>query len=380
MAENGQYMWRQRKKRKSLLTVWVVAVIILAALGTFAYEGLKVSDPANVAKKYLEQEVGVSEYELNAGARSLTNDNLFQQEFTVKYTADGKEEVKKLNLIQRDKKKFGIFEQWDFETQDAVDTIKVELIAPIHSQVLVNGVAPTDSEIKIDQAVSSGAVCYDLTGVEPGAILQVNGLPFDSYETTVSKEDEKLDVREKLVVGENAQTQMTEIAKSMINELFTAVIQGEKEDSLGDLFAQTPNKGNLFKAIKNNLYDGKDLKVSSMTFKGFKPVFGELYYPETGEDAYLGMELTLSYTCEYNLIEKTVEVVKAVEETSTEEAATEASSETASESETESEKEPETEIKTSTKKMSVEKEAKFYFKYIDGECIPTSMEVPNVIS
>lgn len=375
MADNSQYMWRQRRKRKSLLTVWIVAVIIMAALGTFAYEGLKESNPLNVAKKYLEQEIGVSEYELSAGTRSLNNDNLFQQEVNVKYTADGKEEERKLILLQQEKKKFGIFEQWDFETQDKGNTMEVELIAPVISQVLVNGVAPTDSEIKVDTAVAAGTVCYDLTEVEIGATLQVNGLPFDSYEAVITEDDAKLDLTEKLVVGENAKTQMTEMAKSMLNELFDVLIQGEKEDALGDLFAQTPNKSNLYKVLKKNLYDGEELKIASMTFKEFKPVFGELKYPEKEGDNDLGMEMTLGFTCDYNQIEKQV----VIKEKTTAVKDTESESETETETEA-AETEAETEIKTSTKRMSVKKEAKFYFKYMDGECVVTSMEVPNVLS
>ncbi len=363
MTENTQYKWRQRKKRKSLFTIWIVVVIVLSALGAFFYEGLKVSNPMNVAKQYLEDGIGVSEYELTAGPRSLNDQNVFQQEYTVKYTADGKEEVKKLNLVQQDDKKYGIFEQWDFEKAAESDRMEVKLIAPVSSQVLVNGVAPTDSEIKIDEAISPGAICYDLTGVEVGAKLQVNGLPFDSYETTITEKDTELDVREQLVVGENAKTQMSEMAKTMINELFTAVVQGQKADSLSKLFDQTPNKANLFKAMKKNLFNGDDLKVSSITFKDFKPEFGEVYYPAPEEDAFIGMNMTLNFTCEYTLAENNQE---ESEETDTAE-------ETA-------ESETETEAKKAPTKVSVSKKADFYFKYVDGKCVVTSMEVPTIIS
>ena len=208
--ENQQYKWRQRKKRNHLLTAWIT-----------------------VAKRYVEDTIGVKDYQVQTGARSLNNDNQFVQEYQFTYTADGKEVTKTINMLQQSEKRFGLFEQWDIDGAAEGKTADLEIIAPAGSQVLVNGVAPDSSQIKEDENLSPGAVCY----------------AFDSYEAALDTSAGVVDVRDQLVVGENAQTQMTELAKTMINELFTAAIQEKGASSLGSLFAQAANKDNLYKAI-----------------------------------------------------------------------------------------------------------------------------------
>lgn len=361
--ENQQYKWRQRKKRNNLLTAWIIGVIIVAAAVTFVINGTRDGNPLNVAKRYVEKVIGVSDYTVVTGARSLNNDNQFVQEYQFTYTADGKEVTKTINMIENTNKKFGLFDQWGVDGGAAEKTTDLELIAPAGSQVLVNGVAPDSSQIKEDENLSPGAVCYALSGVKTqDSKVQVNGLPFDSYETTIDDSTTVLDVRDQLVVGENAQTQMTEMAKTMINELFTAAMQEKGASSLSSLFAQAANKDNLYKAIHDNLFQDKTLKVSSLTFSEFKPTFGEVYYPGKGEDSYIGMEMTLSYQC-------TSEPADGQN--------TETESETEAETETESETNaPETEKSSSA---SATKEAKFYFKYVNGNCTVTTIEVPNAI-
>lgn len=359
--ENQQYKWRQRKKRNTLLTAWIIGVIIVAAAVTFVIDGTKDGNPLNAAKRYVENVIGVSDYKVETGARSLNNENQFVQEYQFTYTADGKEVTKTINMVEKKDKKYGLFDQWGMDGTATASTTDLELIAPAGSQVLVNGVAPDSTQIKEDENLSPGAVCYELTGVKTtDSKVQVNGLPFDSYETTIDGSIAVLDVRDQLVVGENAQTQMTEMAKTMINELFTAAIQEKGADSLSSLFAQAANKDNLYKAIHDNLFQNKALKADSITFSEFKPTFGDVYYPGKGEDSYIGMEMTLSYKCSYE--------PAGEQETETD---TEAESETESETNT-----PETEKSNSN---SATKEAKFYFKYVDGNCTVTTIEVPNAI-
>ena len=362
--ENQQYKWRQRKKRNTLLAAWIIAVIIVAAAITFVVDGTKNGNPLNVAKRYVENAIGVSDYQVETGARSLNNDNQFVQEYKFTYTADGKEVTKTINMLQQSNKRFGLFDQWGIDGEAAGKTIDLELIAPAGSQVLVNGVAPDASSVKEDENLSPGAVCYALTGVKAqDSKVQVNGLPFDSYETTIDPSTTVLDVREQLVVGESAQTQMTEMAKTMINELFTAAVQEKGASSLSSLFTQAANKDNLYKAIHDNLFQNKTLKVKSITFSDFKPTFGDVYYPGKEEESYIGMEMTLSYTCSY-------------EPTDGQEA--ESESETETEAETQ-ESETNTSETEKSNGNSATKEAKFYFKYVNGNCTVTTIEVPNAI-
>lgn len=347
---NQQYKWRQRKKRNTKITVWIVLVILLSVCGTFVYEGMQDSDPLRVAERYFAQEAGMDGYKVETGERSLNEHNQFVQEYTFSYTADGKEVAKTVHMIQQNEKKYGLFEQWVM-TDAKEDTRDLELIAPADSQVLLNGVAPDAGNVKADENLSSGAVCYLLQGVPAkDCRIQVNGLPFDSYEGILDTSSSVVDIREQLVVGENAQTQMKELGKSMINELFTAAVQDKKTENLGVLFDHVANKDNLFKAIKSNLYKDGVLQIQGLGFEGFEAVFGEVYYPGKEEESYIGMEMKLTYTCTYELLS---------EDSQEEEAA---------ESETED-----------TAETSAKKEAVFYFKYQDGNCIVTSVEVPGVI-
>lgn len=355
--ENQEYKWRQRKKRNTKIAIWIILVILVCVGGTFVYEGMKESDPLKVAERYFKQEEAVNEFEVITGERSLNDQNQFVQEYTFQYTADGKEISRTVNMIQKNEKKYGMFEQWEM-TAGSANTVSLELIAPAGSQVLLNGVSPDPTEVKEDENLSPGAVCYALSGIDADCTIQVNGLPFDSYEGALDTSSSIVDIREKLVVGENAQTQMLEIGKSMINELFTAAVENKKAEELGTLFDNAPNKANLYKAITNNLYNDDVLQVESIGFEGFEPTFGDVYYPGKEEESYVGIEMKLSYTCKY-------EPVVQEEETQSE------GSEEESESETETEA-AETEI-------SAQKEASFYFKYQDGNCIVTSVEIPNVI-
>lgn len=363
--DNQQYKWRQRKKRNTLLTVWIVAVIFGAAGGTFVYDGMKESDPLKVAKKYVESTVGVTEYETVTGARSLNDDNQFIQEYTFNYTADGKPVTQSLNMIQQTDKKYGLFEQWGVSSQKTASEMELELIAPKDSQVLINGYAPEADEIVQDEDLSPGAACYTFKSIPAdNATLQVSGLPFDYFEMKIDPTSSVLDVRDKLTVGTNAQTQMTEIGKQMINELFTAAVQDKGETGLGTLFDHAANKTNLYNAIRKNLYKDDVLQAESLSFSSFKAVFGDVYYPGKEEDSYIGIEMKLSYLCEYEPLK---------EEKETEE--TEGTEETAAEEETE-----QTEKETEAAVKSAEKEAVFYFKYSGGKCTVTSVEVPNAIS
>lgn len=355
--ENQEYKWRQRKKRNTKIAIWIIVVILISVGGTFVYEGMKESDPLKVAEKYFKHEEGVSDFEVTTGDRSLNDQNQFVQEYTFKYTADGKEVTKTVNMIQQNEKKYGMFEQWQMTTGSA-NTVALELIAPADSQVLLNGISPDATQVKEDANLSPGAVHYELSGVDADCTIQVNGLPFDSYEGKLDTSNSIVDIREKLVVGENAQTQMLEIAKSMINELFTAAVEKKSADDLGQLFDNAPNKANLYRAIVGNLYKDDVLQVESITFEGFNATFGDIYYPGKDEESYVGMEMKLSYTCKYE---------PAVVEEETEDTGEE------------TEETGETETEKQTTEKSAQKEATFYFKYQDGNCIVTSVEVPNVI-
>lgn len=120
-------------------------------------------------KRYVEDVIGVKDYQVQTGARSLNNDNQFVQEYQFTYTADGKEVTKTINMLQQSEKRYGLFEQWGIDGAAAEKTADLEIIAPAGSQVLVNGVAPDSSQIKEDENLSPGAVCYALTGVKaPG--------------------------------------------------------------------------------------------------------------------------------------------------------------------------------------------------------------------
>lgn len=353
--ENQQYKWRQRKKRNSKIVIWIVLVILLSVSGTFVYEGMQEADPQRVAEKYFKEEMGTTEYKVETGDRSLNSQNQFVQEYTFRYVADGKEASQKINMIQQNEKKYGLFEQWGM-TSAAGAVRDLELIAPVDSQVLINGVAPGSDEVKADENLSPGAVCYELKGIpEDDCKIQVNGLPFDSYEGMLDGTSSVIDIREMLTVGENAKTQMLETGKSMLNELFTAAVAKETADKLGTLFASAPNKENLLKAITNNLYKEDVLQVKSLSFEKFTAEFGELYYPGKEEDSYIGVEMKMAYTCKYEPAEQETE------------AETESTEETG-----------ETQTKT-TAEVSVQKEATFYFKYQDGKCIVTSVEVPGII-
>ena len=108
------------------------------------------------------------------------------------------------------------------------------------------------------------------------------------------------------------------------------------------------------------MFQNGNLKVKSITFSEFKPVFGDVYYPGKGEDSYIGMEMTISYKCAY-------------------EPADDAEAETETETESETETETESEQAAKDTAHSAVKEAKFYFKYVDGNCTVTTVEVPNAI-
>lgn len=362
MADNNQqYKWRQRKKRNARITVWIIIVILLSAGGTFAYEGLKESNPRAVAEKYIKDTVGVENFTVETGERSLTPENQFVQDYTFTYTADGGEVSRKVSLIQENKKKYGIFDQWKLQPAGAGLT-DMELIAPAGSQVLIDGAAPPKDAAVQDEELSPGVVRYRLTGVDPQAKLQINGLPFESYEGTLETDGTVLDARNLLKVSENAKTQMEETGKSMIRELFSAIISGKDESELSDAFAQVPNRDNLYRVLSDNLYSGDELLAESISFEDFRPEFGEIYYPGRDEEAFVGMEMKLSYTCSYEPAERETEDAGETE---------------TSEAETGETKQTETE--TGDEAKNAQKEAVFYFKYQNGACTVTSAEVPGVI-
>lgn len=366
MAENNQqYKWRQRKKRNLHIAIWLILVILASAAGTFVYEGIKDGDPQKVAENYIQESAGVQEYKVEAGERSLNPENQFVQDYTFTYTADGADTVQKVSLAQQSEKKYGLFEQWQI-VEAGADKMELDVIAPADSQVLIDRTVPGADSVKADDTLSPGAVCYHLTDVEPTSTLMVNGLPFDTYETTLENAQGVLDVRDQLSVSENAKTQMTEIGKSMIQELYSAAADGLEASSLSDYFAQVPTKENLFRMISRNLSGSGELKVKSLSCKEFQPTFGEVYYPGRDEESFIGIEMKLAYTCEYEPAEE-----KESEETEEETNDTEAESETESETETAA--------GTQGGPVTAQKEATFYFRYQDGNCTVTSAEVPGVI-
>lgn len=355
---NQQYKWRQRKKRNARITVWLILVVVLAACGTFAYEGIKGSDPQNTAEKYFRAAAGITDYTVETGERSLNSDNQFVQDYTFTYTADGKEESRKVSLTQLNEKKYGLFEQWEPQAA-AADAVDMDLIVPAGSQVLINKARPDASAVKADETLSPGAVCYRLTQVDPKSVLQINGLPFESYEGTLETSGGVLDARNMLSVSENAKIQMEELGKSMISELYAAAIEQKEASDLSDAFAEVANKENVYKVISQSLYKDDTALTDSITFEGFEPTFGDVYYPGTGEESFIGMEMKLKYTCKYEILQPESE-----------------------EEEPQSEEEGETETEASTEAqapVSVDKEATFYFRYRDGKCIVTSAEVPGIL-
>lgn len=357
MADNNnqQYMWRQRKKRNARLTIWIILVILLAAAGTFAWRGIRESDPQRIAEKYYMAAIGVEGYTVKAGDRSLNEQNQFVQDYTFTYTADGVQENKKISLTQQKEKKYGLFEQWEPQ-MGAAKTVDLDLIAPAGSQVLIDGCAPDASSVKADDTLSPGAVCYQLAGVDPEAKLQVNGLPFSSYEGTLDTNGSVLDVRNMLSVSDNAKVQMEEIGKRMINELYTAVLTGGDASSLGNDFAKVANKENLFRAVSDNLHKDGELLADSVSFQGFEAAFGDVYYPGKSEESFVGIEMTLSYTCSFEAAQ-------------------------AADGEEETEETEGAEQETGKHEATEEKrEAKFSFRYQDGACVVASAEIPGVIS
>lgn len=360
MADNNQqYMWRQRKKRNTRLGIWILLVILASAAGTFIYEGIRDGDPKRTAERYFMDTVGVDGYTVESGDRSLNKESQFVCDYTFHYTADGKQVDKTISLTQSTGKKYGLFEQW--QPQSAAErAIELDLIAPAGSQVLVGGYAPDASSVAEDETLSPGAVRYHLTGVDPDAKLQVNGLPFESYEGTVQTSGSVLDVRDMLSVSENAKVQMTELGKSMINELYTAALAGEEASRLGQDFANVPNKENLYRGIVNKLYKDGNLLADSISFSGFEAQFGEIEYPGKDDEGYVGIEMTLSYMFSYEAAE-TQESEPQTEEPQTEEPQSE---------------EPQTESEPK-KAAEVKKEAKFTFHYQNGTCTAVAIEVPG---
>lgn len=232
------------------------------------------------------------------------------------------------------------------------------MIAPADSQVLINGIAPEADSIKEDENLSPGAVCYVLQEIPAeNSKIQVSGLPFDFYEGTLDTTSSVADIRSLLTVGENAQTQMLELGKSALYELFTAVAENKTADELGELFADAANSENLFKAIKSNLYKDGVIQVQSLRFEGFQAEFGDVYYPGKEEESYIGIEMTLTYDCIYELTEDEAET----------------------DSDTESDTDAESEEQTTNGKKTEKKEAVFSFEYHDGNCTISSIEVPGVI-
>lgn len=354
---NQQYKWRQRKKRNARITAWILFVILACAAGTFVYEGLKESNPQTVAENYIKTSTGVDDFTVDTGDRTLNKENQFVQDYTFTYTADGRETTQKVSMVQQNKKKYGLFDQWQMQAAGA-NAVDMELIVPAGVQVLIDRCAPDTADIKEDDTLSPGAVCYQLKGVTPESKLQINGLPFESYEGTLEDGAPVLDVRNALTVSENAQTQMAEIGKRMINELYTAAAQGKEASELGGDFAQVPNRENLYAAVSGSLYKSGKPAVTSIRCEGFEPTFGDLYYPGRDEESFIGIEMKLAYTCE------------AVPAGDDEEQTSEAESE--SESESESKTEAPAEAETA-------REATFYFRYHDGSCTVTSAEIPGVL-
>ena len=109
--ENQQYKWRQRKRRNTLLTAWIIGVIIVAAAVTFVIDGTRDGNPLNVAKRYVENVIGVSDYKVETGARSLNNDNQFVQEYKFTYTADGKEFISRPYYVPFEKDNWNMNEK-----------------------------------------------------------------------------------------------------------------------------------------------------------------------------------------------------------------------------------------------------------------------------
>ncbi len=349
MAENNQqYKWRQRKKRNARITIWIILVIILAAGGTFAYEGLKDSDPQNVAERYIRETVGVEEYQVEAGDRALTPENQFTQDYTFTYTADGRESRTRVNLIQSNEKKYGIFDQWTAQEAPA-EQIDLDLIAPAGSQVLVDGVSPQEMA---DENLSPGAVRYHLEGVNAAAALRIAGLPFEQYEGTLEGAGQELDMRDVLQVSENAKVQMEEIGKSMIRELYTAAVNGDDQSDLGEDFSQISNKDFLLKTVRADIFRSDALTLSDMSCEKFVPTFGDIYYPGKDEESFVGIEMKLSYQCSCTAVPEEDQETGEEETQSGEEA---------------------------EKPQSSTKEAVFYFQYRDGACTVTSAQIPSPI-
>lgn len=368
MADNNQqYMWRQRRKRNARITVWLILVICAAAIATFVYEGMKDSNPQKVAERYVKEKAGVDEFSVKAGNRSLSSANQFVQDYTFTYTADGSEVEKRVSLVQQNEKKYGLFDQWTVQPE-TVNYVDVQLIAPVGVQVLVDGVAPTDADVQTVDGLSPGAVCYQLSVDDMGGKLQVNGLPFESYEGTVLTGEETVDVRSALEVSENAKVQMEEMGKDMLNELFTAVVSGKQASDLGSLFDQIPDKEDLFQRLSENLTEDGTPRVSSISFEKITPEFGGIYYPGNDEEPYVGMEMKLSYTCSFKSADDADEADETDEAASGDESAS--GGETEDGTEEESGTEPET---------SVEKEAVFFFRYQDGACTVSSVKVPGIL-
>lgn len=361
MADNNsQYLWRQRKKRNARLTVWIILVILFSAVGTFVFEGMRSSDPKRTAEKYFMENIGVEGYTVEEGERTLNKDNQFVQSYTFQYTADGAVENTAVSLTQQNEKKYGLFEQWKPQIA-AAETADLELIAPAGSQVLIDGVRPDAASIKEDETLSPGAVCYRLTGVDPNAKLQVNGLPFESYEGTLQTSGSVLDVRNMLSVSENAKTQMEELGKSMINELYSAAFAKKEASELGEDFARLSNRENLYRAITKDLFQDGELKVEKLSFSGFKPEFEEVEYPGKDGESYVGIDMTLAYTC--SVVPANGEDSDGEEETWDDQTEEPQSEETDGESQ---------------ETQELKKEAVFSFRYQDGNCTVYSAEIPGI--
>ncbi len=363
MADNHQqYMWRQRKKRNLRVGIWLVFVVVASAAGTFAFEGIRDSDPKRAAERYFMRTVGVEGYAVSEGDGTLGEGGQLVKDFTFQYTADGKQVAKTVGMVQSDKKKYGLFASW--VPQSAADrAVAFDVVAPAGSQVLADGHAPDMGAAVADESLSAGAARYHFAGVDPQATLQVNGLPFEAYEAAVPADQETVDVRDSLVLSENARVQMEELGKAMLHELYTAAIEGSGAEKLGGDFANVPNKDNLYRSVSNKLRKGGELLVDSVTFSGFGAQFGDVQYPEKDAESYVSVDMTLSYTFAYEAAQGDAQEPQT-EETQADEQQTESGQ--AGDGEAEAAK---------SQSRQGEKEAKFTFHYQDGACTAATMEV-----
>lgn len=349
MDKQQQYKWRKHRKNKRILTAWLVCAGVLSAAAAFVYQGTYDSNPQKSAERYIKNEKNIETYTVQSGERNLSEEGKIVQTFTFTYTPkDSKDPITEtVDLIRKDKKRYGMFERW--VCNDHVDEAKnVKITVPVDSKVMLDQKTLDSSLVIEDEKMTAGAKSYVLPYLEKKEYqLKVTGLPFEIYETKWKPDQDSstIDVRGECKLSENAKTQMQELGKQALKEFFSAAVQKQTVQALGSTFDKVQDKETLLKTVTGNLFSDPGLVIKHLEFSGFNSTYGVPYYPEAKDESYIGIEVKTKYNCKY-----TGNRITEGEDGDTE----------------------------TEESQSYAKEVKFYFIYQGGKCYLKSMEIPNL--